>query len=174
MKFNTLSHLTMTVLMLALVGVSACGPDNSSKQQNQQQQQLQDHSNPNPAPVPAGAKLEKEPQPEAAGGRLGASGLGIREGQIRTLHLGPGVVTNAKLAVSTVTVSIAGAATTGSSAADPTLVGSTILGAYGGGNLDKPINTVVVNADGSITVTLNAAATGATTVRVVVVRAFGA
>lgn len=72
--------------------------------------------------------------------------------------------------VASVSVTVAATATTGSSAADPTLVGGTILGVYPTGNQDQLIDNVVLNANGSVTVTLAAAATADNTFTVVVLK----
>ncbi|MEM4408593.1 MAG: hypothetical protein QXI19_07610 [Candidatus Caldarchaeum sp.] len=74
-----------------------------------------------------------------------------------------------KYAVVTVTVN-AGSAS-GSSAADATLVGGEILGYYPAGNQDQFVDNVVLNADGSVTVTLAANAVANNTFKVIVLKA---
>lgn len=69
-----------------------------------------------------------------------------------------------------VDVTVAGGDTTGSSAADSELVGGVILGIYPTGNQDQFVDNVVLNADGSISVTLGAAATADNTFKVVALR----
>ena len=156
---------------------TAAGSPNQSQPSGQSDQ---DRSNPNPAPPQPGTPLEREPRPaDADAGGAGARGPlgnpgGIREGQIRTLHLGPGVVTNAKFAVTTVSVNVGAGSATGSSSADPTLVGGTILGVYWAGNQDQFVDNVVLNGDGSVTVTLGANATAINNVRILILRQFGA
>jgi|Deesub1362A_J573_1020465.scaffolds.fasta_scaffold00327_15 hypothetical protein len=73
-----------------------------------------------------------------------------------------------KLAYKVVTVTVSASATSGSSAADSDLVGGEILGVYPAGNQDAFIDNVVLNADGSVTITLAAAATADNTYKVVV------
>jgi len=70
-----------------------------------------------------------------------------------------------------VAITVTAGATSGSSAADADLVGGEILGIYPTGNQDQLVDNVVLNANGSITVTLAAAATANNTFRVVVLRA---
>jgi len=70
--------------------------------------------------------------------------------------------------IKTVAVSVAAAATSGSSSADADLVGGTILGYYPTGNQDQLVDNITLNADGSITITLAAAATAENTFNVVV------
>lgn len=72
--------------------------------------------------------------------------------------------------ITSVGVTVAAGATSGASAADVSLVNGQILGIYSNGNQDQFVNNVVVNANGSITVTLRAAATANNVFRVVVLR----
>ena len=69
-----------------------------------------------------------------------------------------------------VSVTVVAGATSGSSAADSELVGGEILGFYPAGNQDQFVDNVVLNADGSITVTLAAAATADNIFNVVVLK----
>lgn len=70
-----------------------------------------------------------------------------------------------------VSITVAAGATSGSSADDSELVGGTILGIYPTGNQDQLVDNVVLNADGSITITLAAAATADNTFNVSVLKA---
>jgi hypothetical protein len=79
-------------------------------------------------------------------------------------------ITKTKLGYKTVSVTVTAAATSGSSAADSDLVGGEILGCYSTGNQDQFVDSVVLNADGSVTVTLAAAATADNTFNVVVLK----
>jgi len=92
----------------------------------------------------------------------------IEDGAVSTAKIAANAVTAAKTFVKTVAVTVAAAATSGSSAADSDLVGGTILGHYSTGNQDQFVDNVVLNADGSVTVTLAAAATADNTFNVVV------
>lgn len=69
------------------------------------------------------------------------------------------------------TITVATGAATGSSAADATLVGGQLVGQYPTTNQDQLIDNIVLNADGSITVTLAANATADNTINVVVEKA---
>ena len=69
-----------------------------------------------------------------------------------------------------VTVTVATGATSGSSAADSELIGGEILGFYPAGNQDQFVTNVVLNPDGSVTVTLAAAATADNVFNVVVLK----
>ena len=79
-------------------------------------------------------------------------------------------VTKSKIGFTSVAITVAAATTSGSSAADSTLVGGEIVGIYPTGNQDQFVDNVVLNADGSITVTLAAAATAANTFKVFVLK----
>jgi hypothetical protein len=80
------------------------------------------------------------------------------------------VVTKTKLGFKVVSITMAAGATTGSSAADPELVGGQILGYYPTGNQDQLVDNIVLNADDSVTITLAAAATAANTFNVIVLK----
>lgn len=76
-----------------------------------------------------------------------------------------------RLSYKSVAVTVNAAATEGSSAADADLVGGEIFGGpCPTGNQDQFVDNVVLNVDGSITVTLAAAATANNTFKVVVLR----
>ena len=70
--------------------------------------------------------------------------------------------------IKTVTVTVAAGNTSGSSSADPDLIGGTILGYYPAGNQDQFVSVVELGSDGKVTVTLAAAATEDNTFKVVV------
>lgn len=78
-----------------------------------------------------------------------------------------------RLSYKSVAVTVAAAATAGSSAADEDLEGGEIVGYYPTGNQDQLADSVALGADGAVTVTLAAAATANNTFKVVVVRANG-
>lgn len=79
-------------------------------------------------------------------------------------------VTKSELGITVVDITVDAAATSGSSAANPALVGGEILGYYPTGNQDQLVNNVVLNANGSVTVTLADAATADNTFKVVVLK----
>ncbi len=83
----------------------------------------------------------------------------LRSNQVRTRHVFDGAVTSGKLAIKAVAITVTAAGTAGSSAADATLAGGFLVGCHPTGNQDQHIDNVVLNADGSITVTLAVAAT---------------
>jgi len=95
---------------------------------------------------------------------------GLVTGSVKTADLDDNVVTAAKLAEKVVAVTVAAAATSGSSAADPELVGGRILGYYSTGNQDQLVDNIALGADGSVTITLAAAATADNTFNVVVAK----
>lgn len=95
----------------------------------------------------------------------------LRTGVVTTPKLASGSVTEPKVAYTSVTVTVNATASTGSSAANPALVGGTILGFHPAGNQDVFVDNVVLNGDGSVTVTLGAAAVANNVFRVVVLRA---
>ena len=94
----------------------------------------------------------------------------IKDSTIPQAKLDATGITKSKLGIKVVSVTVAAAATTGSSAADPELVGGEILGYYPAGNQDQFVANIVLNADGSVTVTLAAAATADNTFNVVVLK----
>jgi len=94
----------------------------------------------------------------------------VASGGIKTADIDSGAVTKAKLGYKVVTVTVAAGATSGSSAADSELVGGEIVGIYPAGNQDQFVDNVTLNSDGSVTVTLAAAATDDNTFKVVVLK----
>jgi len=69
-----------------------------------------------------------------------------------------------------VSVSVANTQTVGSSAADVELQGGFIIGYHPASNQDQHIDNMVLNADGSVTITLAAAATATNYFTVIVIR----
>lgn len=80
-------------------------------------------------------------------------------------------ITAAELDIHTVPVDVAAMATSGSSGPNTALAGGMILGSYPAGNQDQHIDNIVLGTDGSITVTLHAAASVANTFKIVVLSA---
>jgi len=105
----------------------------------------------------------------------------IADAAVSTAKIADAAVTNAKIAANAVTagkmfaktvaVTVAAGATSGSSAADADLEGGAIVGYYPTGNQDQLVDSIVLNADGSVTITLAAAATADNTFNVVVLAA---
>lgn len=98
-------------------------------------------------------------------------GRALRRNEVRTQHLLNGSVTGPKLAIKAKAITVTAAGTTGSSAADPdctTAGGALILGFRQTGNQDQHLDNLVLNADGSVTATLAAAATANNTFSVAV------
>ena len=89
---------------------------------------------------------------------------------VTTAKLAAGAATKAKIGYKAVAVTVAAAATSGSSAADADLVDGVIIGYHPTGNQDQFVDNVVLNANGSITVTLDAAATANNTFNVIVLK----
>ena len=89
---------------------------------------------------------------------------------VTTAKLAAGAATKAKIGYKAVAVTVAAAATSGSSAADTDLVGGAIVGYHPTGNQDQFVDNVVLNADGSVTITLAAAATANNTFNVIVLK----
>ena len=94
----------------------------------------------------------------------------ITDLNVTTGKLAAGAVTVAKIGYKAVAVTVAAAATSGSSAADTDLVGGAIVGYHPTGNQDQFVDNVVLNADGSVTITLAAAATANNTFNVIVLK----
>jgi len=92
-------------------------------------------------------------------------------GAIETAEIADGAVRKSKVGYKVVTVTVSAGQTTGSSSADPDLVGGEILGMYSAGNQDQLVDNVVLNTNGSVTITLAATATANNTFKVVVLQA---
>jgi hypothetical protein len=103
-------------------------------------------------------------------GPLGAAAF-IRNDQLRTRHLRNGSVTAGKVAYVVSAVTVAMGAATGSSAADPTLAGGVLISCDPSSNQDQHMDNAVLNADGSVTITLAANATAANAFRCVSLKA---
>jgi len=104
------------------------------------------------------------------GARMPISSRKIVKGGVDGASIKDAAVTKADIGYKVVAVTVAAAATSGSSAADTELVGGEIVGIYPTGNQDQLVDNVVVGADGSVTVTLAAAATADNTFNVVVLK----
>lgn len=108
---------------------------------------------------------------ELANGAVTESKLGtgavtsgkLGNGSVATAKIADDAITAGKLGFKAVVVTVALEATTGSSAADATLVDGALLGILPTGNQDQIVDDVDLNADGSITITLAAAATAENT-----------
>ena len=94
----------------------------------------------------------------------------IADGAVTNSKLSAGAATKAKIGYKAVAITVAAAAINGSSAADADLVGGAIIGYHPTGNQDQLVDNVVLNADGSVTITLAAAATAANTFNVIVLK----
>lgn len=106
-----------------------------------------------------------------APGAKGALSVRLQSNAVRTRHLMQGTVTAGKLAYVAATITVAMGAATGSSAADPSLVGGVLLACTAAGNNDQIIDNAVLNMDGSMTVTLGANGTAANQIRCVALKA---
>jgi len=95
---------------------------------------------------------------------------GMVAGSVQTADLADGAITKAKLGYKRVAVTVAAGATSGSSPADSELVDGEIIGYYSTGNQDQLVDNVALGADGSVTVTLAAAATADNTFNVLVAK----
>jgi len=94
----------------------------------------------------------------------------IAKGGVDSPSVKDGDLTKVDLGYKVVAVTVAAAATSGSSAADTELVGGEIVGFYPTGNQDQFVDNVALGADGSVTITLAAAATADNTFNVVVLK----
>jgi len=94
----------------------------------------------------------------------------VKDGEIGTAELAPGAVTKAKIGYKVVAVTVAAGGTSGSSAADTELVGGEIIGLLPSGNQDQLVDNIVLGTDGSVTITLGAAATADNTFNVIVAK----
>ena len=94
----------------------------------------------------------------------------LQDGAVTTAKIADGAVTKAKLGYKVVSVTVAAGATSGSSAADSELVGGEIIGYYPAGNQDQFVTNITLNDDGSVTVTLGAAASADNVFNVIVLK----
>lgn len=106
---------------------------------------------------------------QKAGAPKGTTSL--RADQIRTRYLQNGTVTANKLAIADVTINVSAGAATATSAIVAAQAGGTIVGWYPSGNQDQLIDSIVLNANGSITITLAANATAINNFHVLVMKA---
>ena len=79
-------------------------------------------------------------------------------------------VAKAKVKLATVPITVVAGATSGSSPADASLVDGEILGYYPTGNQDQFVDSIALGADGSVTITLAAAATANNTFNVIILK----
>jgi len=94
----------------------------------------------------------------------------IAKGGVDSRSVKDGDLTKVDLGYKVVAVTVAAGATSGSSAADSELVGGEIVGFYPTGNQDQFVDNVALGANGSVTITLAAAATADNTFNVVVLK----
>ena len=95
----------------------------------------------------------------------------LADGSVSTLKIAGAGVRVANVGYQTVDITVTAGSASGSSPADAALVGAEILGYYSTGNQDQLVDDITLAADGSITITLAAAATADNTFRVVCLRA---
>ena len=111
---------------------------------------------------------EQGPPGEAFVGEIDTADLA--NDAVTSAKIADGAVTAEKIGYKVVAITVAAAATSGSSAADSDLVNGEIIGIYPTGNQDQFVDDVSLDGTGSVTVTLAAAATAANTFNVVVLR----
>lgn len=106
------------------------------------------------------------------GDRLRNLGGALNAGDVTNTILASAAVSAAKISMSSVSISISAGGATGSSGADATLSGGTIMGFYptSTNNTDQHIKSIVLNANGSITITLSGNSTNTVTYSVVVIK----
>lgn len=166
MKTLRIAHVAALALLISTS--IACGDRSAPSQGPNDQRPDQSQVQPQ---VHANADVDQTQAPtiaEAAGPRGDAY---LRSDQVRTRHLMNGTVTAGKLGYVAVTVNVSAAAATGSSAANPDLVGGILFSCDPSGNQDQLQDNAVLNGDGSITVTLAAAATAQNNFRCMVLKA---
>lgn len=95
----------------------------------------------------------------------------IKNANVTEEKMAANSINKTAIKVKAVDVTISTGNATGSSAADPDLVNGLIIGHYPTGNQDQFVDSVVLNGDGSITITLAANATADNTFKVIVSRA---
>ena len=158
-------------IMLA-VSMLACGDGNTNSargdddRDEQQQQSSATNADRDTSTAPG-----EEQDVEAEGKQPLTATAQLRSRQVRTRHVIDGAITAGKLGFVAVTVNVNATATTGSSAANPDLAGGVLFGCNQAGNQDQHVDNVVLNGDGSVTVTLAAAATAQNNFRCIVMKA---
>lgn len=121
---------------------------------------------------PETAKLMASVEPDAVEAEAQTrQSFNLRSNQIRTRHLFDGVVTAGKVGMKTVAVTVLATAATGSSAVDADLAGGVLIACNANSNQDQHMDNAVLNADGSITITLAANATANNVFRCVAFKA---
>lgn len=148
-------------LLLILLAAIGCGGGESEREDSQTQTDSA-ASNLDEDKSQAPGVEEEDAQPREGVGPLSAR---LYSNNVRTRHLFDGAVTAGKIAFVAVTVTVAAAATTGSSAANADLAGGVLVGCTPAGNQDVFLDNAVLNADGSITLTTGAAAVAINTFR---------
>ena len=95
----------------------------------------------------------------------------LRSSQVRTRHVFDAAITAGKIALVATTINVAATSATASSAANPDLVGGVLISCDPSGNQDQHLDNAVLNGDGSITITLGAAATAQNNFRCITFKA---
>lgn len=170
--FTTLRLFMAVALMLAI----SCGGERTDPNA----QPTPEQPTTNPGPVAQNRDTDDSTAPgsdqQDPPGARGAVSVRLQTNAVRTRHVMQSAITAGKLAYVAATITVAMGAATGSSAADPTLVGGVLLACTAAGNNDQFVDNAVLNGDGSITVTLGANGTAANQIRCVALKpnAFGA
>ena len=159
-----MNRLRFAAALLVLLLGAACGSDKSDPPPDQPTSTAKNADEDRSVAPGAEADLA---HPEGAR----AAPFNIRSNTIRTRHVFDGSITAGKVALVAVTVNVSAAASSGSSAADPLLVGGVLISCDPSGNQDQHLDNAVLNGDGSITATLAAAATAQNNFRCVVFKA---
>ena len=156
--------LALVALLTSTVLLAGCAP--RTDDQHDRAVALRNNDAPDATQAPGKDDQASGDQPLTAG-----ASRGLYSNQIRTRHLMDGTITQGKVAFKAVTVNVNAAAATGSSAADPALVSGFLVGCHPATNQDQFVDNIVLNGDGSITITLAANATAQNVFRCVAVKA---
>jgi len=127
----------------------------------------------NEADIIVGAATTKAPTSVAMSGDATIATTGavtIASNAVTTSKLNANAVTKAKFGYKSVAVTVSTGNSSGASAADADLVAGLMIGILPTGNQDQFVDNVVLGADGSVTVTLAAAATADNTFNVIVMK----
>lgn len=156
---------TRIAMLVALVlSLSACSQDRKGDDDPARVKatQARNADKPDTSQAPG---VDEQPTTPAGARSAPLQAFNLRSNQVRTRHLIDGTVTAGKLAVVATTVTVALGAATGSSAADPSIAGGFLIACTPAGNQDQFLDNAVLNADGSITLTLAANAVAINTFR---------
>lgn len=107
---------------------------------------------------------------DAPGAKAVGGSTQLRVDMIRTRHLMNGTVTAGKVGYKAVAVTVTAGGATATTTADPDIALGVLVGCHPNSNQDQFVDNIVLNANGSITMTLAANATANNVFRCIVLK----